>query len=224
MIRLILTAAALLLAGPALAQFPAPVYQSFAPTARAPDLTAGVATARVALGVVAPVAYVCNVGTVTAYVKLGTVTVVASLAADVPVQAGACITLSAARATHLAGITASSTAVVQVTLGSGSPSVAMVGSPVGASVSAASITSLASSASSVQLLAANASRLGLILYNSDANTAYVKYGATATTALGGYTVPIPSGGYWEMPRPIYTGRMDVIWSSLGSGGMTVTEQ
>lgn len=84
-------------------------------------------------------------------------------------------------------------------------------------------TSKASSASNQTLLNANVSRQGVILINTDANTVYVKYGVTATTALGGYSVSIPSGGYWEMPRPIYTGQIDAIWSAAGTGGLNITE-
>lgn len=113
--------------GGANAQAPQPaptyVYQSFTPTGRAPDLAAtNGSSTRVALGLSAPVAYVCNTGLVTAYVKFGNSAVTASTTADTGVQAGACITLNSAFATHLAGRTASSSATVEVTLGTGSPS------------------------------------------------------------------------------------------------------
>ena len=88
-------------------------------------------------------------------------------------------------------------------------------------VSAATVTSLASAATSAQLLAANASRKGLILNNTDANAVLVKYGTTASSTS--YTVRILQNGYWEMPKPIYTGRIDVIWEADGSGSIYATE-
>jgi hypothetical protein len=88
-------------------------------------------------------------------------------------------------------------------------------------VSTATLSSLASTATSAQLVASNASRKGLLVYNTDANTLYLKYGITAS--LTSFTVAIPSSGYWEMPRPVYTGRIDAIWSAAGSGSAYVTE-
>lgn len=88
-------------------------------------------------------------------------------------------------------------------------------------VSTASLTSLASAATSAQLLAANTSRKGLTLFNTDANGVYVKYGTTASATS--FTVLIPTNGYWEMPEPIYTGRIDAIWAADGSGSLYATE-
>jgi hypothetical protein len=79
-----------------------------------------------------------------------------------------------------------------------------------------------SSASSVQLVgSAGGWRGGLIIYNSDANDLYIKYGATAS--MTDFTVKIPSGGYWEMPQPAYPGRIDGIWAADGSGSAHITE-
>lgn len=89
-------------------------------------------------------------------------------------------------------------------------------------VSGGSLTSLASSASSAQLLASNTARKGLLLTNTDANPVYIKYGTTASATS--FTVKIPgNGGYWEMPRPVYTGRIDAIWAADGSGSLYATE-
>lgn len=85
----------------------------------------------------------------------------------------------------------------------------------------ATLTSLASSASSAQLLASTAGRRGLILTNTDANGVYVKFGTTASATS--FTVLIPAGGYWEMPQPVYTGRIDAIWIADGSGSLFSTE-
>lgn len=117
------------------------------------------------------------------------------------------------------GAGAVGTGTARVTLASDDPLVAK--SPSLGAVSSATVSSLASAASSAQLLASNTSRKGLILYNSDANTVYVKYGTTA--AATDFTVPIAPNGYWEMPLPIYTGRIDAIWAADGSGSLFYTE-
>lgn len=88
-------------------------------------------------------------------------------------------------------------------------------------VTSSTDVSLASSASSAQLLAANASRSGLLLNNTDANAVYLYYGTTATASK--FTVKIPADAYWEMPQPIYTGRIDVIWAADGSGSLIGSE-
>lgn len=86
----------------------------------------------------------------------------------------------------------------------------------------ATLSSVNSSASSGQLLAANPNRIGVMIFNDDANALYVKYGTTAT--LTDMTVRISGTfGYWEMPFPIYTGRIDGIWAADGSGGARITE-
>lgn len=87
--------------------------------------------------------------------------------------------------------------------------------------STASLTSLASAATSAQFLAANAARKGLMLVNTDANAALVKYGTTASATS--YTVRLVFNAYWEMPKPIYTGRIDVIWEADGTGSLFGTE-
>lgn len=90
-------------------------------------------------------------------------------------------------------------------------------------VATGTLSSLNSSDASAQLLPANADRVGAMIHNSDVNTLYIKYGTTATTAIGGYTVKIAADGFWEMPQPIYTGRIDAIWSADGDGGASITE-
>lgn len=87
--------------------------------------------------------------------------------------------------------------------------------------STATITTLTSATTSAQLLASTAGRKGLYLTNTDENPVYVKYGTTASST--NFTVKIPSNGYWEMPYPIYTGRIDAIWTADGSGSLISTE-
>lgn len=86
----------------------------------------------------------------------------------------------------------------------------------------ATVTTVASSATSAQVVAANVSRQGLMLYNSDANDCYVKFGTTASAT--DFTVKIASGGLYEMPNPVvYLGRIDAIWALDGAGSLHVTE-
>lgn len=85
----------------------------------------------------------------------------------------------------------------------------------------ATLSNLASAATSAQALAANTSRKGVTMYNDDAYGVYIKYGTTASATS--YTVFIGANGYWEMPDPIYTGRIDAIWAGDGSGSLRITE-
>jgi len=105
-------------------------------------------------------------------------------------------------------------------VGQGSAAAALSTTP--AVVSTASITTLASTAASQQLLAANAARTGLILVNTDANQVRVKYGTTASASSFTFIVP-GNFGQWEMPKPVYTGRLDAIWDADGTGSLISTE-
>ena len=87
-------------------------------------------------------------------------------------------------------------------------------------VAAGTLTSVNSLATSAQLLAANTARKGVIIRNTDANSLYVHYGTTATADAA---VEIPTGAMWEMPSPIYTGRIDGIWAADGSGAAKILE-
>ena len=92
-----------------------------------------------------------------------------------------------------------------------------------ASVGSALITSKSSSATSIKLVDANGYRRGLIVVNTDANDLWLRYGETATTGSGGWTYKIGSGVTWEMPLPVYTGRIDGIWTAAGAGIAEITE-
>jgi hypothetical protein len=84
----------------------------------------------------------------------------------------------------------------------------------------ATVSSVAGSASSVQLLASTATRKMATFFNESTQTLYLKCGTTASVTS--YTVQIPPGGYYELPRPAYTGRIDGIWASA-AGNVRITE-
>lgn len=90
-----------------------------------------------------------------------------------------------------------------------------------ASVETATLSQVNSTASSTQILAANSLRKGVVIYNTDAADLYIKYGTTASTSS--FTAVVYSGVAWEMPNPIYNGRIDGIWASDGSGLAAITE-
>lgn len=85
----------------------------------------------------------------------------------------------------------------------------------------ATVSSVTSSASPQQFYNIVSGRKGLIFMNTDANACLVKYGSGVSATS--YTVRIVSGGYWEMPLPIYTGRIDVLWEAAGTGVLIGTE-
>jgi len=87
-------------------------------------------------------------------------------------------------------------------------------------VDLATITTVALSTTNATLLSANSNRKAAIFYNDSSKNAYVKFGATASTTS--FTIVLTSGSSYELPLPIYVGRIDVILSS-GSGNMQVTE-
>lgn len=85
----------------------------------------------------------------------------------------------------------------------------------------ATLANVADSASSVTLQASNASRIGWACFNDSTEILYIKFGATASTTS--FTVRVAAGGYYEMPRPVYTGIIDGIWANDASGSARVTE-
>ncbi len=92
-----------------------------------------------------------------------------------------------------------------------------------AACATATVTNVADTASSAQLLASTAGRLGCLLFNASLQTLYVLYGTTASIAAGGYSFAIEPGGYWEMPSPLYTGRIDGIWAANSAEYVQITE-
>lgn len=96
------------------------------------------------------------------------------------------------------------------TSSSGSPT-----STVPTNAATATLAGVAASITSVTILAANASRRGFSVVNDSTSTGtlYLRYGATAaTTASGGYIVPLPPGAYYEDPFH-FSGQVKGIWST-----------
>lgn len=88
-------------------------------------------------------------------------------------------------------------------------------------VSTATITTVDSSASSVQILAENTARVGFSCVNTDSYAVLIKFGTTASSTS--YTIRLTQNSFYEMPSPVYTGRIDAIWEGNGDGALIVTE-
>ena len=88
--------------------------------------------------------------------------------------------------------------------------------------STATQTSVSVIATSTTILAANANRLSATLMNDGTQNLYLLFGSGTATSTA-YTVLIPSGGYYELPFPCYTGQLTGIWAGGGSGAVRVTE-
>src|SRR6267378_2352824 len=83
-------------------------------------------------------------------------------------------------------------------------------------------TSLAAANVSVVLITANIKRKGLIIYNNCANSIYVAFSATSSSATN-MTVIIPTFSHWIMPMPIYRGIISAIKNAGTTGSVLVTE-
>lgn len=87
-------------------------------------------------------------------------------------------------------------------------------------VTTATLANVSASATSVTLFSSNASARGRMVVNDSQYDCYVKFGTTASTTS--YTVKLGAGGYYEFPEPVYTGRVDAIWTAA-SGAARTTE-
>lgn len=75
---------------------------------------------------------------------------------------------------------------------------------------------------SVLLFTTNTNRRGLLVNNRTVTGVYLKYGTAALP--NSYDVWIPSGGYWEMPQPIFTGIVHIAFAtSSGAGTLDSSE-
>jgi hypothetical protein len=84
--------------------------------------------------------------------------------------------------------------------------------------STATLANVSSSATSVTLAASNGSRKALTIHNDSSAVLYVKFGTTASTSS--FTVKMAAGDYYEVPAPVYTGRIDGIWASADGAART----
>lgn len=73
---------------------------------------------------------------------------------------------------------------------------------------------------SQSLLASNASRKGATIFNDAAANLFVKFGTTASSS--DFTIRLQSNDYYEVPFN-YTGAIDGIWASNGTGAARITE-
>lgn len=87
----------------------------------------------------------------------------------------------------------------------------------------ATLTNVSASGSNVTLAASNAARVGLLIFHHASATSnlFVKFGATASTSS--FTVVVPANTLYELPRPVYTGIVDGIWTDALTGTARVTE-
>lgn len=79
------------------------------------------------------------------------------------------------------------------------------------------VTSVNDTASSTTLLSSSPLRLEAIIQNDSSSTLYVKFGATASST--DYSVKLYQD---DILRTSYTGRIDGIWSSDGTGAAKIT--
>lgn len=88
--------------------------------------------------------------------------------------------------------------------------------------STATLTNVNDTNVSTTLLALNTSRLAAYIHNDSTSILYVKFGTTASTTS--YTVKLIADAFYELPNnPIYTGRIDGIWSADSTGAARITE-
>lgn len=85
----------------------------------------------------------------------------------------------------------------------------------------ATLTNVNDTNVSTTLLSSNANRLAATIWNDSTSILYVKFGTTASTTSA--TVKIAADGYYEFPQPVYTGRVDGIWSADSTGAARITE-
>lgn len=83
-----------------------------------------------------------------------------------------------------------------------------------------SLTSITGTAASVIVAATDGTRKGVLIVNDTIQAFFLKYGLTASTTS--YSVRMPSLSYWEMPVPVWQGRMDGIWDASNTGAARVT--
>lgn len=84
-----------------------------------------------------------------------------------------------------------------------------------------SMRNVTATASSTTLTEERLDRTALLISNDADKALYVSYDTWAGSAW--FTVKIAAGGYWEMPLPIYKGKISGIWETGPTGAARVTE-
>lgn len=88
------------------------------------------------------------------------------------------------------------------------------------SYTTATHSNVSASANSVTLLSLNTSRLSASFFNDSASAVYIKFGETASTTS--FVVKLFPYEYFNLPSPIFTGRIDAIWDTA-TGAMRCLE-
>lgn len=86
--------------------------------------------------------------------------------------------------------------------------------------STSTLSNVSGSATSVTLLSSTAGRLGCVIVNDSTASCYVKFGTTASTTS--YSRLLLPNDSWVLEQPVYTGRIDAIWSAA-NGAARITE-
>lgn len=214
----------------------ATITQAFFPTGQA-GITAGTTTGSVALGSTAPTsptALVQNTGAVTAYVRFGISTVVATTS-DYPVLAGQSIAFSVGSGTYMAAITASGSAALLVTTGSGVPAlsggaVVVAGGTVITTPTAVTTTekstTIATGGAAVTIMATNTARKGCLLQNpvNATETLFIRFKSAATTGSAD-SYGLPPGGSITCAGPGGTVNTDAVSANaVTSAHVVVAEE
>lgn len=131
------------------------------------------------------------------------------------------------RVVHVTATGATATGVILTLAGSfggSQDTLAVTGTVSLGTAATGTVTGVSDAATSATVLAANTSRKGAILHNNSTEILYVKFGATASIASGGYTYKIPADGTLELQgERVYTGIIDGIWANNSTGYVNVTE-
>lgn len=90
-----------------------------------------------------------------------------------------------------------------------------------ANAATSTVTTVAANIASVQLLAALAGRRGAAFYNDCDKACYLRLGTPASAAA--FTVKLLAGAFYELPWPLYSGRVDGIWDAAPTGNLRITE-
>lgn len=72
------------------------------------------------------------------------------------------------------------------------------------------------------VLPSNPQRVAASLFNGSASNVFL--GLSGIVSLTNYTVKLVPGSLYELPDPIYTGDVTVIWDALSAGTLLVSEQ